>query len=187
MAGTRRGSFRGHPSYRRRQPAWEAGVGQTGVQNQISASTAVIGAAAVQPTTDGLTLIRTRGRLQMFLSAATAALDGFTGAVGIGLATAAAVTAGAASVPTPIGEQDWDGWLWWQAIQLKCADPLDANLSVDKDAVSGNIAYMNIDIDSKAMRKLGLQDSLYLSLEVAEVGTAILNWSFDTRMLFKLP
>jgi len=136
---------------------------------------------------DGVTLIRTRGRLQLYLEAATSGRDGFSGAFGIGVATTAAVVAGAASVPTPITEQDWEGWLFWTAIQLHAGDPITGDAVVDADLVNVQTAVQIVDIDSKAMRKLGEDMTIYGALEVTEVGTATLDWSVDSRMLFKLP
>jgi len=130
--------------------------------------------------------VRTRGRLQAFLDNATAALDGYHGAFGIAVATTAAVAVGATAVPTPITEQDWDGWLYWQSIQLLAPGIIDGGTLVDRDLMNIHAAYQSFDIDSKAMRKLAVGDSIYACMEVVEIGTATLQWSLDSRVLVKL-
>ena len=55
----------------------------------------------------------------MFLSAATSALDGFNGAFGIGLVTRQALAVGVSAVPTPLDEEDWDGWLYQPSPRAK--------------------------------------------------------------------
>ena len=42
-------------------------------------------------------------------------------------------------------------------------------------------------MDSKAMRKLNVQDSIYAIIEVEEIATATASVFMDTRMLFALP
>ena len=185
---TQRGFSRGRASlpYPRCKNSWEPGVGQVAIQTEISSSVAIIVTAALVPLVDGLTLVRTRGRMQAFLKSATATGDGYTGAFGIGVATEAAVVAGAASVPTPITEQEWDGWLYWQAIQIRATGPLSGAAATDQDIIAVNTAMLNLDFDSKAMRKIGQSDAIYGCLEVVEIGTAVLTWGIDSRMMFKL-
>lgn len=183
-----RGSNRGRQQTRpRRSSDWTAGIGSAIAQAAIVATGATLVNAAVAVLADGVTLVRTRGRLLMFLTNATAGADGLVGAFGIGIASTAAVTAGAASVPTPITEQGWDGWLYWQAVQLRAAAPLAGSASEDRDAVSTVSASQIVEIDSKAMRKVNDLETVYAALEVTELGTATLEWSVDTRLLFKLP
>jgi len=175
------------PQSLKRRVGWEEGIGGTTVQSSISTSSSTLVNAALTVLEDGLTLVRTRGRVQFFLSAATAALDGFTGAFGIGVATTAAVTAGAASVPNPLDEQDWDGWIYWRALQLIAPGVISNAASTDTSGIGGFTAVQNIEIDSKAMRKLRVGDSIYGSLQVVENPTAVLEWAIDTRILVKLP
>ena len=104
---------RGFPrrSSPRRRTEWSEGVGGNAVTMISIGGNTLLGSFLV--TTFGEeTLVRVRGLLHCVLTAATAVGDGYFGAVGIGLATTAAVAAGAASVPTPITELGWDGWLY---------------------------------------------------------------------------
>ena len=183
-----RGYHQGLTRTVRRKTSWEEGIGGIAAQTAVNGSGVKLAASAVALLVDGVTLVRTRGRLQIYLSSATAAFDGFAGAVGIGVATTAAVTAGAASVPSPITEQDWDGWLWWRAYQVFASGPIvAAAAALQTDAVNQQVAVVNIDIDSKAMRKVGIEDTIYFALESSLTGTAVAQWRVDSRMLFKLP
>ncbi len=118
----------------------------------------------------------------MHLTLATAANDGYSGAFGIGIASTAACTAGGGSVPTPITESVSDNWLYHQFFNLKAGFPF----ATGADPAGNRAAFLNIEVDSKAMRKFPPDSSIYASLEVAEVGTAGLEVFFDSRMLVKL-
>jgi len=173
----RRGSSRARVPQRRRN-SWEEGPGST-TGLGVSGSTIQFLGSALQPTLDGLTLARLRGRFSWFLTLATSAGDGFQGAFGIGVATAAAVTAGTGSVPTPITEQAWDGWLYWT--------PLSIHGAVVSSTALGEETKQDFEVDSKAMRKLKEEDAIYAMLEIIEVGTATATAFFDSRILLKLP
>jgi len=177
MPRSRRGSYPVRASQRR--TGWEDGTGSTS-PSAISGSTAGFVGLALAALVDGLTLVRTRGSINALLLTASAAGDGFQGAFGIGLATAAAVAVGILAVPTPITEQDWEGWLFWHTVSVHAGDRTagDSNW---------NQATQRIEIDSKAMRKLGSDMALYAAFEVVEEGTATMEIWHDSRMLFKLP
>jgi len=172
--GFRRGSNRGSVTPRRRK-GWDFGPGGTAV-TVISASSSVFLGMFVQPTTDGLTLLRLRGMLSFYLTAAAAAADGFQGAIGIGIASAAAITAGAASVPTPITEQSADSWIFWS--------PISIHVPVASNLLAGVQHHV---VDTKAMRKLDDTDGIYAIVELVEVGAATIQLNFDSRILFALP
>ncbi len=178
MTSFRRGSSRVHPTSNRRKTAWADGPGGT-TTRAISAPGASFVGAAVQPLAEGLTVARIRGRLDWYLTLATAASDGFQGAFGIGIATVAAVTAGVASVPTPITEQSSENWLYWT--------PLSAHGAVVSSTALGEETKQSIEIDTKAMRKFPSELSVYAILELVESGTATADLHFDSRMLFFLP
>ncbi len=175
-----RGSFRGRAPSRRKK-SWGAGPGQLAPQTAITASGAILASAALQALSDGLTVIRTRGMLELYVQT-NVADAGYTGAFGIGIATLSAVVAGAASVPTPITEQDWDGWMFWQSFSLKTIDQTAGDLGLNAVA-----DMLRIPIDSKAMRKVSADESMYAAIEVEEVGTSTLRWHLDSRILIALP
>ena len=175
---------RGH---QRRKVGWEGGIGGAVAQSAITVSADLIVSPALSILFDGLTLVRTRGQLLIFLTSATAAGGGFVGAFGIGVANTAAVVAGAGSLPTPVTEVDWDGWLFWHAIQVIAPGALaESTVSDELTGVAGMSAAQRIEIDSKAMRKIGIQDSIFGVLQVVELGSATADWFVDTRILVKL-
>jgi len=163
----------------RRRKSWDVGIGQTGVQANISSSSAVIVSSALAVLQDGITLLRLRGEANFMISSVAAALDGFSGAFGIGVATTAAVTAGAASVPTPLTEAAWDGWIFWQAMNMKSLTGTLSDFGVN--------TTLRMPIDTKAMRKLSEDESIYGVIETNEVGTSNLVWHVDSRVLIALP
>jgi len=173
-----RGS-RGFARGQKRKVGWDRGPGGTAADT-ITASTSNFFGSVSNVLVDGLTLVRLRGRFSFILTAAAAAGDGYQGAMGIGVTTASATAAGIASVPTPITEQDWDGWLYWQAISCHAGDATAGSRNWDQ-------ANMNIEVDSKAMRKLTEDSSIFAVFEVIEIGTATASLFFDSRILVKLP
>ena len=96
--------------------------------------------------------------------------------MGIGKATEQAVLAGIGSVPTPIAEQNWDGWLFWTPISSHSAE---AGIARDTN--------FDLVLDSRAMRKISEEDAFYAAFEVVEIGTSTLDMFLDSRMLFALP
>jgi len=182
----RRGSFPGRQTTRRAS-SWEEGPGQVGAQTTISSSIASITSSIVLALTDGLTVVRIRGRFHAWLKTAANAAEGFSGAFGIGITTAAALAAGAGSVPTPITEQAWEGWLYWTPIQLIAPiGPLTAAQTTASGMI-GQLGTQIMEVDTKAMRKIGEDMAIYAAIEVTEVGTASMDYRFDSRMLVKLP
>ena len=161
----------------RRLTSWDEGVAGGAPTSDTSSITKFIG-SALTFNLDGLTLIRTRGEFMANLGSGSAQNVGYHGAVGIGIATAAAVAVGIASVPTPITEQGWDGWIWWAPIYI---------FTARADEADGPSGTTRLEIDSKAMRKVTEEDALYMAMEVTEVGVATIFSMADTRMLFKLP
>ena len=78
-----------------------------------------------------------------FLTAATSIADGFHGAFGVGLVTSAAAAAGVGSIPTPVTEQGWDGWILHQYFHVHRGAA----------AFGDNAGVARFILDSKAMRK----------------------------------
>ena len=179
MAARRSGFFRGNRSVStRRRTAWGLGPGGTGATAISSSTSTFLGAVAV-PIVDGITVVRIRGSLLLTLITATGALDGFRGAFGIGVASLAAVTAGINSVPTPITEQESDNWLYHTYFQVI------ANISAEADFNQATV--VRIAVDSKAMRKFPTELALYAAIDTVESGAAVMDASFDSRVLAKLP
>jgi len=129
---------------------------------------------------DGLTLVRFRGELLISLVTATGVLDGFEGAFGVCIVSENAFAAGIASIPTPISDIAWDGWMVYQMFHVKA---MTATFSNAVNAVTGS---MRVELDSKAMRKFKSTDVLVAVTEVTEVGTAQLTMQLQSRILVKL-
>ena len=175
-----RGRFRGNfPARARRITSWEFGPGGTADTTLTSSSVAILGAGGVA-TRAGLTVIRTRGAFELTLKSVDATASHMTGAVGIGIATPEAFAIGVTAVATPITESAWDGWMWWQAFSMKAA-------STSATFATGGSASLRLEVDSKAMRKLDLADTIYAAVEVVEVGAVVMTVAFDSRVLVKLP
>ena len=168
----RRSGFTHRSRSYRPSPDWGAGVGSSSPVQVSTSSNGFLGAAVV-PTIGEITLRRTRGLFVANLISATSAGDGFFGAVGIGLVTAAAFAAGISSVPTPITEAGWDGWVWHSFIEVHKGR-----------ADQGAMESQRIEIDSKAMRKFDQDMVLFAAFEVTEIATAVADLFLDSRMLF---
>ena len=176
----RRGGHSSGTSRARRPFGWEEGPG--GTRFDLAASAVTILTSALAVFEDGLTLTRLRGSLTYAMQSFVNVEDRWTGAFGIGIATSAAVTAGAAAVPTPIAEQGWDGWLFWHAIYVE--GTADAEVTaMGQQFLMGE----RIIVDSKAQRKLRADESIYAAVEIAAGGTpGPLVGFFDSRVLVKL-
>ena len=162
----------------RRRTGWEEGVGGSAITTLTASGSSVLG-SALAIGTDGVTMIRTRGFLEMFLTAATTAGDGFTGAIGIGKSTTQAFAVGITALPVPVTDADWDGWLYHQFFSVHSASALQAFTTPS--------SVIRMPVESKGMRKAGLDDVFFAVIEVTEIGVSSLSVFFDTRMLFKLP
>ena len=174
----RRSGF--HRQGQRRKTAWT--VGPQEVDRNLTSSTAVLWSAGVVLTNEPqVTIVRVRGIITATLETVGAIGDGFFGAHGIGIATTAAFTAGIASLPTPLTEEDWDGWLWHtyfdiRAVTATIGDGVNAVGAVDRTI-----------IDSKAMRIWTEDMTLFGVTEVTESGTSNVEVQGQSRVLVKLP
>ena len=116
------------------------------------------------------------GFLEVLLSTSDAALSGFNYAAGIGIVTSDAFAVGASAMPTAFGDIDWKGWMWHSMGSIHTAvgalavgDPTDNPIRVP--------------IDVRSMRKLGLNEVVFLSFQPGELGTSVLQVLGVTRML----
>ena len=170
----------------RRKSSWDQGIGQTGAQGEISASSENLVTTGSLLTLDGLTQVRLRGYFLAYLTSATAANDGYGCAFGIGYVTENAFDAGASAVPSPDGDANWDGWLYHQFFGIRAPAPIASGAAADTDLVAPVTSAIRFEIDSKAMRKTKAGDVLFGALRAVEVGTAVLRWEVNTRVLDKL-
>ena len=162
----------------RRRTGWEEGPGGQAVVAVSTTSSLIIG-SGVAALTDGLTVVRSRGMINLVLNAASASMDGFGYAFGLCVVTSDAFAVGITAVPKPIDDSDWDGWFWHSFGFLFSHAALTS---------TGTGPFVeNIEIDSKAMRKVGINDTVTLVGQFVEAGTAVINIHADSRLLTKLP
>ncbi len=159
----------------KRATEWIASADQGGFT--VAANTSVI-LQSFTPT-EQQTLIRTRGLLYVQPSIYTASIE-VQGAFGICIVSAQAAAAGAASVPGPWTNASWDGWLVWQPFAFRV--DLGAGQAAGVTMV-GRVAGQDYVIDSKAMRKVELNEVVMLMCENQGGATIVFT---PLRLLFKL-
>jgi len=161
----------------RRKTEWDFGPGGTGVTSLSATGSTALG-SSIQ-LTEKATIVRLRGRMNGFLTIASSGGDGFHGALGIGVFNLPAIVAGVASLPTPLTELAWDGWLYHQFFDVHAHSAVEAEFN--------DSTTFDYEVDSKAMRIMEATDQALLALvEVVEIGTATMNIFFESRVLFKL-
>ena len=165
------------PQRARRATAW--GVGPRAVATVINSMASIIWSTGIGITDDAATIVRMRGSIVLTLQTVTAITDHMRIGVGIGIVTTQAFNAGAASVPMPLAEQEWDGWMWHQYVHLQPVSAVEGGV----DAV---LSVVRLEIDSKAMRKMNNDERMYGALETEETGTVAATFAADTRVLVKL-
>ena len=175
----------------RRKTSWETGPRSSsdGATIQLSGSSSVLGITGLLSLQDGITIVRIRGDLNMFLTLAGVPGDGFSGAFGIGLTNENAFAAGIGSVMLPITDEDWDGWLYHRYFGLNSGGPIAAaTADTQRMGVNAISGAMHFEVDSKAMRKFDAGMVLYCGVEGLEQGAAAqMEWAFRCRTLIKLP
>jgi len=176
-------SHRGFPRSQARKTAWEEGTGDTTVTPVTASGSVFVGLAAAS-LADGITIIRTRGFFKVYQRVSTSAGDGFSGIFGIGVATFAAVSAGIASVPTPITEMSDENWLYLQMFDVRSGQIFSSG---GAPGAEQNGIVHSFEIDSKAMRKFPSGMAIYAAIEVVETGTATMEVVHNSRTLLKLP
>jgi len=172
----------------RRQVGWDGGPGtgaaftstSFGAQEVFTTSGQTVFAGGSTAGQDGLTLVRLRGQLLLTLESVTAVGDGFTGAIGIGIASSEAFAAGVASLPDPLVDIARDVWWWHTVFALSGSD--DAGSPTDAGGATFRTA-----VDSKAMRKIHANQTVFAVIRRTIHGAAQMNAYLATRMLSKLP
>ena len=160
----------------RRQTTWVGPADQAYI-TVTSAAKVLVGSfapATSVPSMQRPTIVRTRGEIHV-IPAAFAADVQIVGAFGMCVVSTDAAAAGIASIPGPFDDADWDGWFVWQSFGL--------TYNFDT-AVSGrDVAGYRMEVDSKAMRKLGPNDTVAI---VAESQSSAFQINSPLRMLVKL-
>ena len=165
----------------RRKVTWGVGPTQRAPQ-QLTAAGASLWALGSQITLPDLTLVRVRGEFTAFIESATSIGDGYYElAFGICIVTENAFNAGVASVPAPLTDLGWDGWLFHRLVSQMRAPSTTELFTSPMEAV-------RIEIDSKVMRKEKATDVMIGVTELGtEAGACTLTYQAVTRVLDKLP
>jgi len=180
----KRGFLRGSARAPRRLTAWSLGPGGDDLptldRTAFSTNTGAIVGTGVTPVVPNLTIVRIHGFMEVHLTAAAAQRGGFNLVAGIGVASADAFAAGEASLPNPFDDIDWPGWMWMGQSSIRTSV---GALAVGDPERNGFI----MPIESKSMRKLRLNEVLFLKVQAGETGTATVDVAALTRVLVKLP
>ena len=130
----------------RRKTAWIFGT-QTGVDGApqaVTGSVSTLATGALEFTAPA-TLVRIRGMLSLFLESSAAAANGFHGAFGIGLASTPAITAGIASLPIPITDEEDSNWMFHQYFAIHSGGTIAAATAAQQaDQVNSTFAALQI-------------------------------------------
>ena len=163
----------------RRRTGWEEGPG--GAQGQvIGASGKTVVGSGVAALADGLTIVRIRGIFQIGATGTpAAATDGIDGAFGICIVSNDAFAVGVTAIPGPVTDMQWDGWMYHRFVN---------SVATAWGSSADEYSFVDFEIDSKAMRKIGVNDTVCGVFEHTRHGAAnaFQIWS-DSRMLLKLP
>ena len=172
----------------RRKTSWTFGpaTGTDGSIQQISTPGKLGATTAIVSLEDGQTLVRTRGEVLLTLISAAAVGNGFHGAFGLCVVSSQASSIGETAVPGPITEEDWDGWFYHRYFSLFSTSIIDQSAADADDFMNVVTATLRLELDSKAMRKWEANMNVVAILEVLEVGTAVMNWNLNSRILVKL-
>ena len=165
----------------KRFTSWAFGTGGVTVQTISSTGKTILGSGLVLAAgMDVATIVRTRGYLFAGITGAGAALDSFHCAFGVAIVSTEAFVAGVASIPGPLTELDWNGWMVHQTFKVM------QKTTISDDNFGPGTLYTS-EVDSKAMRKFNDNETLVAVLEVVEVGTGpSMRVMWDSRILLKL-
>ena len=168
---------RGYPARSPRKPSWEEGPQER--DGAISTATSFLWTTAAQANVP-VTIVRIRGYIEFSLLTSDVVNGGFFGAVGIGVFTDEAFTAGAGSIPSPLTDSDWNGWMWHNFWSVRSVT------ATVGDGVNAFSAYQRIEIDTKAMRKIDSGMIVCGVIDQTETPNATAEVHADTRMLAKI-
>ena len=159
----------GHHNRSGRLTQWIGPADQGYVTVAAGGSTLVSSASFDQP----LTVMRSRGQVSIIPTVLSADLN-IVGAFGMAIVSAEALAAGITSIPDPFLDADWGGWYVWRSFSYRFEFA---------DATGVNFPNWSFEVDSKAMRKLTVNEAIVLVAESQGGGFSI---STPIRQLVKL-
>jgi len=143
------------------------------LQNYQTVATAGATVIASVPFNEKTTIVRTRGHCSVIPTVVTADLN-IIGAVGFGIVSSEALAIGVTAIPEPFTDADWSGWFVWRSYSYR--------LEVVSE-IGEHFIEWDFEVDSKAMRKVGPNESAVI---VAESFAGEYQISCPWRMLVKL-
>ncbi len=121
------------------------------------------------------TVVRVRGEVSVMPTVTNTGVKiGF--AYGLAVVSDEAFAAGAASIPGPFRDAAWGGWFVWGAGRFEWV--VGTNVGI-----LGQSANWSREVDSKAMRKIGTNETIVFMVE-SQIGA--LDISMHLRLLFLL-
>ena len=156
-----------------RQTVWIGPADQP--QAAVASNTSVVVASfdASAAGFDKATLVRTRGVFLHRPSAYSVDLA-YQGAFGIGIVSDDAFAIGTTAIPGPFTDSDWGGWFVWRSFGYFLEN--GSNIGLLR-------GHESLEIDSKAMRKIGPNETMVVMCESQAGAFSI--WD-GTRHLLKL-
>ena len=152
----------------RRLNEW-VGPPEQGFIAVTSTASVIISSLSVE---EAIMIVRTRGMIGIKPSFG-APLE-CIGAIGVGIVSAEVLSVGITAIPTLYSDADWGGWLMWESFVF----------TVDFDDATGvRFGTIQLNIDSKGMRKAGSNEAFVMVVE-SQLGA--FEVADATRQLFKL-
>ncbi len=149
----------------------------TAIQGSVAIGSGLsVAVSSFSPSALGIlagTVVRTRGLVEFRPQAFGVDLT-YDGAYGLAVVSDEAIAAGAASIPRPFDDDDWPGWL----VHGYYMGHFEFQSGVGIMMVSGQQV-----IDSKAMRKVGLNETL---VWMVESNSSAVDVILHARVLMKL-
>ncbi len=146
-------------------------MGETSI---LSTTQAALGGIGITVSSRS-TLLRIRGNILVKATPDAIGDDAVAG-LGIAIVSTDALVVGGTSLPGPLGDPDWPGWIWHQYVPL-----MAGSASLGGDDIG---SFVRVPVDSKAMRKMGPNESIAVigHLSAVTYAAVVVNGGF--RFLF---
>ena len=105
-----------------------------------------------------------------------AADDDVVAGLGLGIVSSDAAVVGGALVPSPLADADWGGWIWHRYVPLLAS-------AIGNDGTDIGV-FDAIEVDSKAMRKIKVNETLVFIGAVDNVDMTSVVVTGGIRVLF---
>ncbi len=89
----------------------------------------------------------------------------------------AGTVGGVTAIPAPLDAISWDGWFYHSQFNL-----FSASASI---SIADGMTVVRHQVDSKAMRKMHLTDTIVAMIQLVETGTVVARAFLESRILTK--